>query len=233
MNQNQSEILKINDTNKNNSNNNSRISSNVFLVKNSLNNINSGKYDHKKANNNLKIYPIIYRNNSQSFITDKIHQHFTSNLNNNINEINDLLASDNNINTKYILKNRFKNINIFEGSEMEKLKEKLKINNYNSLSMDYSNINYNIVDEDIYKKLQNKKKYFLDESERIDNSIKEIKKVFLTKNNKVTNTLKSNIIKLNDIKKVNMKIEEEINKLRNLLKEIESNNNIKNEESKK
>ena len=99
--------------------------------------------------------------------------------------------------------------------------------------MDFSNISYNQVDEEIYKKLQDKKKYFLDESERIDNNIKEIKKVFFTKNNKITNTLKSNITKLNDIKIVNMKIEEEINKLRNLMQEIESNNNIKNEESKK
>ena len=222
--QNQNEI-NINDINKNNINNNS-----------SFNSINTTKSGHYKINNSVKIYPLIYRNNSQSFITDKIHQNFPSNLNNNIKEINDLLASDNNNNNKkYILKNRYKNMNmnIFEGSEMEKLKEKLKINNSNSLSMDFSNISYNQVDEEIYKKLQDKKKYFLDESERIDNNIKEIKKVFFTKNNKITNTLKSNITKLNDIKIVNMKIEEEINKLRNLMQEIESNNNIKNEESKK
>ena len=232
INQNQDE-KSINDINKNT--NKINISSNVILVNNSYNNnnMNMAKSGHNKKNNNVKIYPIIYRNNSQSFITDKIHQNFTSNLNNNIKEINDLLSSDSNNNKKHILRNRYKNINIFEGSEMEKLKEKLKINNYNALSMDFSNINYNQIDEEIYKKLQDKKKYFLDESERIDNNIKEIKKVFFNKNNKITNNLKSNIIKLNDIKIVNMKIEDEINKLRNLLKEIESNNSIKNEETKK
>ena len=64
----------------------------------------------------------------------------------------------------------------------------------------------------------------------MDNNIKEIKKSFFTKNNKFINSLKNNITKLNEIKVVNRKLEEEINKLRDLLKEIE--NKLKEESQK-
>lgn len=224
-----------------NINNNSNISSNVVLVNSPSDNIfNHTKASNTKKKNKIKLNPIIYRNNSQSFITDKIRLNLdynSSNFNNNLKQINDLLSSDNNINNNKV-KNRYNNINnldnkgSFSNEDIKRIKEKLKFRGYHTLSMDLSCINYNLADEEMYRKLKDKKKYFLDESERIDFNIKEIKKTFLTKNIKVTNTLKSNINKLNDIKIINMKIQEEINKLRDLMKEIEGKS-IKNNENKK
>ena len=194
-------------------NNSSRISSNISIVKSpSVNSINKIKTRNNKKKDIIKIYPIIHRNNSQSFITDKIHTNSSYNLNNNLRELNDLISSENK-----------KEINLLDKKSLDIFKLKFKNKKY--ISLDFSNISYNQVDQGVYQKLLDKKKYFLEESERMDNNIKKIKTTFLTKNNKVTKSLKSNIIKLNDIKGVNLKIQEEINKLKDLLKEIESKQN--------
>ena len=86
----------------------------------------------------------------------------------------------------------------------------------------------------MYLRILNKKKYYVDENERIDFNINEIKKTFNAKYNHTSNLINANIVKLNDIKKLNLNIQEEINKLQQLKKEIELDQNIKkNEESKK
>jgi len=216
-----------------NVNNNSRISSNIFLVNSpSLNKNNINK-------KNKKSYPIIHRNNSQSFITDKIPNKL-NNFNYNLNQINDLISSENIMNknemNKNIFINRYTKLNnlynkSFSNSDIIKLKDQLKFKNYNIFSMDLSNINYDEVDEEIYQKLQDKKKYILEENERMDFNIKEINKTFASKYNKVNNCLKKNIAKLNDIKIVNSNIQEEINQLQQLLKEIK-NEKIKNDAAK-
>ena len=216
-----------------NVNNNSRISSNIFLVNSpSLNKNNNNK-------KNKKSYPIIHRNNSQSFITDKIPNNL-NNFNYNLNQINDLISSENIMNknemNKNIFINRYTKLNnlynkSFSNSDIIKLKDQLKFKNYNIFSMDLSNINYDEVDEEIYQKLQDKKKYILEENERMDFNIKEINKTFASKYNKVNNCLKNNIAKLNDIKIVNSNIQEEINQLQQLLKEIK-NEKIKSDVGK-
>ena len=197
---------------KNINNNSSRISPNIYMIKSpSVKSINKIKTENNKKDT-IKIYPLIHRNNSQSFITDKIHTNSSYNLNNNLRQLNDLISSDHK-----------KEINLLDNKSIDIYKLKFKNKKY--ISLDFSNISYNQVDQSVYQKLLDKKKYFLEESERMDNNIKKIKTTFLTKNNKVTKSLKSNIIKLNDIKSVNMKIQEEINKLKDLLKEIESKQN--------
>ena len=216
-----------------NVNNNSRISSNIFLVNSpSLNKNNNNK-------KNKKSYPIIHRNNSQSFITDKIPNNL-NNFNYNLNQINDLISSENIMNknemNKNIFINRYTKLNnlynkSFSNSDIIKLKDQLKFKNYNIFSMDLSNINYDEVDEEIYQKLQDKKRYILEENERMDFNIKEINKTFASKYNKVNNCLKNNIAKLNDIKIVNSNIQEEINQLQQLLKEIK-NEKIKSDVGK-
>jgi len=214
-----------------NVNNNSRISSNIFLVNSpSLN---------KKNKNCKNAYPSIHRNNSQPFITDKIPNNL-NNFNYNLNQINDLISSENSMNknemNKNIFINRYKKLNnlynkSFSNSDIIKLKDQLKFKNYNIFSLDLSNINYDEVDEEIYQKLQDKKRYILEENERMDFNIKEINKTFASKYNKVNNCLKNNIAKLNDIKIVNSNIQEEINQLQQLLKEIK-NEKIKSDVGK-
>lgn len=221
---------ELDDINKSNSIN---ISSNVTLVNSpSLNNININTNKNKTSKKKYKLYPTIYRNNSQSFITDKIHLNSNfNNFNSNLNEINELISENNSENKKNNLLNRYNHI--IKKPSLSNINNKINIKNFNSFSMDLNNINYNQVDDEIYLKLQNKKKFYLDENERIDFNIKEIKKTFSTKYNNVTNGLKINIVKLNDIKNLNTNIQEEINKLQLLLKEIENDNKIKNEETKK
>ena len=132
------------------------ISSNVFLV-NKLPKINKKKL----SNNNKKIYPMIHRNNSQSFITDKIQQNSifkSSDFKNNLKQVNDLLSSNENNNNFYN-----NDLLSFENSEKRKLKEQLKFKkNYNSFYKDFSNNIFKHTDEEMYIKLQHKKEMFLE-----------------------------------------------------------------------
>ena len=76
----------------------------------------------------------------------------------------------------------------------------------------------------MYQKLLNRKNNFLKEKERIDFNMKEIQKIFSSKYNKINNCLKENLNKLNDIKINNKNLQEEINKLQQLVKEIQTKN---------
>ena len=195
------------------------ISSNVFLV-NKLPKTNKKKL----SNNNIKIYPIIHRNNSQSFITDKIQQNSifkSSDFKNNLKQVNDLLSSNENNNNFYN-----NDLLSFENSEKRKLKEQLKFKkNYNSFYKDFSNNIFKHTDEEMYIKLQHKKEIFLEKSEALDFNINKVKKSFANKIFKIKNILQNNIMKLNDIKIANNNIQEEISKLQNLMKEIQINEN--------
>ena len=223
------------DLNKNYNNNNmNTISSNVVLVKSpSMNNINQ---TNNLQNNKIRLNPIINRNNSQSFITDKIHQndfYHLNNFNSNLKQINDLISENNkeseNENNNNI--NKFKKISINNSNksslyhdDKRRMKEKIKLKNINSFSLDFSHVNYNKVDDEIYHKLLDRKKSFLAEKERIAFNIKEIQKNFSSKYNKVNICLKNNVVKLNNIKIINNNLQEEINKLQKLLKELENKN---------
>ena len=226
----------IGDLNKNYNNNNNMntISSNVVLVKSpSMNNINQ---TNNLQNNKIRLNPIINRNNSQSFITDKIHQndfYHLNNFNSNLKQINDLISENNkeseNENNNNI--NKFKKISINNSNksslyhdDKRRMKEKIKLKNINSFSLDFSHVNYNKVDDEIYHKLLDRKKSFLAEKERIAFNIKEIQKNFSSKYNKVNICLKNNVVKLNNIKIINNNLQEEINKLQKLLKELENKN---------
>ena len=225
----------IGDLNKNYNNNNmNTISSNVVLVKSpSMNNIN---HTNNLQNNKIRLNPIINRNNSQSFITDKIHQndfYHLNNFNSNLKQINDLISENNkeseNENNNNI--NKFKKISINNSNksslyhdDKRRMKEKIKLKNINSFSLDFSHVNYNKVDDEIYHKLLDRKKSFLAEKERIAFNIKEIQKNFSSKYNKVNICLKNNVVKLNNIKIINNNLQEEINKLQKLLKELENKN---------
>ena len=225
----------IGDLNKNYNNNNmNTISSNVVLVKSpSMNNINQ---TNNLQNNKIRLNPIINRNNSQSFITDKIHQndfYHLNNFNSNLKQINDLISENNkeseNENNNNI--NKFKKISINNSNksslyhdDKRRMKEKIKLKNINSFSLDFSHVNYNKVDDEIYHKLLDRKKSFLAEKERIAFNIKEIQKNFSSKYNKVNICLKNNVVKLNNIKIINNNLQEEINKLQKLLKELENKN---------
>jgi hypothetical protein len=223
----------IGDLNNNNNNNLNIISSNVVLVKSpSMNNINQ---TNNLQNNKIRLNPIINRNNSQSFITDKIHQNDFYNFNNfnsNLKQINDLISENNKeFENKSENINKFKKINInninkssLYHDDKRRIKEKIKLKNINSFSLDFSHINYNKVDDDVYHKLLDRKKSFLAEKERIAFNIKEIQKTFSSKYNKVNICLKNNIVKLNNLKVVNNSLQEEINQLQKLLKEIENKN---------
>ena len=225
------------DLNKNYNNNNmNTISSNVVLVKSpSMNNINQ---TNNLQNNKIRLNPIINRNNSQSFITDKIHQndfYHLNNFNSNLKQINDLISennkeSENENNNNYNI-NKFKKISINNSNksslyhdDKRRMKEKIKLKNINSFSLDFSHVNYNKVDDEIYHKLLDRKKSFLAEKERIAFNIKEIQKNFSSKYNKVNICLKNNVVKLNNIKIINNNLQEEINKLQKLLKELENKN---------
>jgi hypothetical protein len=83
------------------------------------------------------------------------------------------------------------------------MKEKIKLKNINSFSLDFSHVNYNKVDDEVYHKLLERKKSFLAEKERIAFNIKEIQKNFSSKYNKVNICLKNNVVKLNNIKIIN------------------------------
>jgi hypothetical protein len=222
-------------------NKNSPISSNVSIIhcsslKNNKNN-NNNNNQNRIVKNKMKLYPSIYRNKSQSFITDKVNlnPNIKDNLNTNLEKINELILENEVMNNKINeRKNHFTNKLNYKSS----LTNNIKILNItkikNSRSMDLKNIDYKQVDEDMYLRILNKKKYYVDENERIDFNIKEIKKTFNAKYNHTSNIINSNIVKLNDIKKLNLNIQEEISKLQQLKKEIELDQNIKKkEESKK
>ena len=221
--------------NKNNNNINT-ISSNVVLVKSpSMSNINqSNNHQNKK----IRLNPIINRNNSQSFITDKIHQNDFYNFNNfnsNLKQINDLISennkefenkNDNNNNINKLKKLNINNSNksLIYHDDKRRMKDKIKLKNINSFSLDFSHINYNKIDDEIYHKLLDRKKSFLAEKERISFNIKESQKTFSSKYNKVNICLKNNVVKLSNIKILNNNLQEEINKLQQLLKDIQNKN---------
>ena len=109
-------------------------------------------------------------------------------------------------------------------ADKRRMKEKIKLKNINSFSLDFSHVNYNKIDDEVYHKLLDRKKSFLAERDRIAFNIKEIQKTFSSKYNKVNICLKNNIVKLNNLKVVNNSLQEEINQLQKLLKEIENKN---------
>ena len=234
----QDKVLIFSLVNKNNNNNDSKsydeniktnkMSENVILVSRLTKN-NKKKITNK---NNIKIYPIIHRNNSQSFITDKIHQNsfFKSNdINSNLKQINDFISlngkrNEDNKNNYNLFNNEF----LFPNSEMTKIKEQIRNKNFNFFSMDFSNCYFDQTNEEMYIKLQHKKKLFLEKNEILDFNINKVKKSYLNKIAKSNNILKNNVMQLNEIKIANNNIQEEINKLQNLMKEIQINENKNN-----
>ena len=216
---------------------NCSISSNVSIVHCSLNKKNNDNSKSNSVKNKIRLYPSIYRNKSQSFITDKVNLHENSNYNiyNNLKSINELISENDIINNRINeRKNNNTNRITNKSTSCSNIKKVNIIKNCNSLSMDLKNLDYKQVDENMYLKILNKKKYYVDENERIDFNIKEIKKTFNTKYNNTSNIINANIIKLNEIKALNINLQEEITKLQQLMKEIQSNNNIKKtEETKK
>lgn len=254
-NKNKKSIYLSNDENFNNThdplNNNKnvyriKISSNVSLIhpssssllKNDKNN-NNNKYQNQK----LKlIKPNQKMFKSQSFITGG--GLLKNSAQNNLNQINSLIE---NLNSNGSLddQNNNKNENISNSRNINSTKN-LNIKKINNLpylmnndinnilispnivinGLDLDNIDYNLIDNEIYQKLIDTKNVFLTRNERLSFDVKEIKKTFSSKYTKTAKCLDNNISKLNEIKDINTKLNDEIECLKKILKGLENGSTL-------
>jgi hypothetical protein len=172
--------------------------------------------NYKIKSNNIKLKPILIKNNSLSLLN-----------NNALNKSKDDSNScSSNLRKIYINDRTSSTLNTVEKREKLFLKK-----NINCFSFDFSKLKYKDMDDEIYHNLLNKKDNYKEESERISQNIKDINKTFLIKYNKILNNLKQNINKLNDIKIINNGLQTEIKKLQELMNEIQDErkkNNIEN-----
>jgi len=198
--------------------------SNIFITKSPIFNYNSPKKICNNriinTNKNIKLKPILRKNNSSSNIQFNIPNIFSnynlSNYNPNLKRIS-LLHS----NKSTMDNNNYQNT--LTGNNEQKIIQK---KNINCFSYDFTKIKFKEIDDEVYHNLLNRKENYMEESERISKNIKETNKAFIFKYNKIVNNLKKNINKLNEIKIINTGVKNEIKKLQDLMKRIK-------EESKK
>ena len=174
---------------------------------------------YKMMNNNIKLKPILRKNNSSSLLHNNA-------LYNSNEDIKGSLSNLKHINQIYSIKNiNNNNSNSSSTLNMVERKENYFIKkNINSFSCDLNKIKFKEIDDEIYHNLLNKKENYMEESERISKNIKDINKIFFTKYNKVVNNLKKNINKLNEIKVINNGLQTEIKKLQDLMSEMQNEN---------
>ena len=229
------DILIINNILQKNEDSTNANTSNLNITNNNINIINRGSPDifitkssslknihhknicnYKIKSNNIKLKPILIKNNSSSLL-----------LSNALNKSKDDSNScSSNLRQIYINDRTSSTLNTVEKREKLFLKK-----NVNCFSFDFRKIKYKDMDDEIYHNLLNKKENYKEESERISQNIKEINKAFVIKYNKILNSLKQNINKLNDIKIINNGLQTEIKKLQDLMNEIQDEskkNNIEN-----
>lgn len=166
---------------------------------------------------NIKLKPILRKNNSMMLLQGNPTHNQRKDLNNiktNIKNLNRFLFHEKIINNNSIITSSTVNSAHREKNLLKK--------NINSFSYDFNKIKFKEMNDEIYHSLLNKKENYIEESERISRNIKEINKTFFSKYNQIVNNLKKNIDKLNEIKIINKGLQAEIKKLKDLKSEMQT-----------